>query len=49
MHLNPLFCCLGFGTALRNFNKKLFYKWGCQGQDSSIDDFFKAYIGGGEL
>lgn len=49
MHLNPLFCFLGFGTALRDFDKALFYSWrdieGCP----LIDDFLRMYIGGGEL
>lgn len=45
---HPLFY-QSFGCSLRNFSKKLFYKWDYLGHDTQIDDFFSMYQMGGEL
>jgi hypothetical protein len=46
---DPVFVFAGFGLALRDFNKKLFYKWSYMGRDQALDDFMATYCAGGEL
>lgn len=47
--MNPYYIFLGFGTALRYFDKALFYRWQYNGNHIAIRDFIAAYNMGEEL